>query len=319
MKIILTKIAFAAKRSVNLNPSAHNKVLLANIIFSEMGQKKLEDGMREFLEDIGGNEEWIVDVGLIVAARSKNQKLAERVFGALVGLFPKSPRVANLHAKVIAKKGNQAALYRAIDICRRTIQDLEDNVHSRMQLITYLILKGDDASMEEATRELNRREADFGVDQHSMLLRQLLSQRDPRAKELRSLLRIASPVSRDTDKPRLLPQISEHSSSLLHLPASISIGGELRKCEFVIRKMPGPSLLAAKERLKEIIATNPTFAYAQLLAARHADWVRSDIHLDAFPAAFERALRSGDLALLARLGAKEKKLEALCIVARSLR
>ena len=43
-----------------------------------------------------------------------------------------------------------------------------------MQLITYLILKGDEVSIV-AVWELNRREADFGVDQHSMRLRQLIS------------------------------------------------------------------------------------------------------------------------------------------------
>jgi tetratricopeptide (TPR) repeat protein len=312
------KLAFAAKRSVALRPSSiQDKILLANIILSLAGQKKIEDRLAPFLESLHKSEEWLLDVGLIITTRSNSQDISEQVFELLTGLFPKSARVANLYAKVVARRGDQAALDRAIEICRRTIQELEDNVYSRMQLITYLILKGDEDSLEKATKELDWREAGFGVDDHSKRLRQLSLRRVAGPEEKSSLLKIPSPIARETDQSRLLPQMAEPASFQLRLPRQVSTDGELRKLEFAIRKA-GPDSLTSRAKLKAIIATNPTFAYAQLLAERHADWIRSDSQIDSFPAAFERALRSRDRALLTRLGAKHPKLEALCIVARSL-
>jgi tetratricopeptide (TPR) repeat protein len=313
------KLTRAATRSANLLPSHQNKVLLANIILSPVGKIKLSDDMRQFLSEIHRDEEWLADVGLIIAKRPNGQDYAERFFDGLTSLFQKSQRVANLFAKVVAAKGDQKALDRAIEICRRTIERLGDNVYSRMQLITYLTMKGDEVSIKEALQELNRREEDFGVDQYSRRLRQLISGEPLTAGDRSSLLQIPASTDRSPDKPQLLPQMDEQSHSHLQLPSSISISGELRKCEFVIRKISDPILrTAAKHRLKDIIATNPTFAYAQLLAERHADWVRSGVRLDTFPAAFERALRSRDGGLLTRLAAKNPKLEALCVVARSL-
>lgn len=291
---------------------------MANIIVSPLGQKHLEGRLLEFFRSIDRDEEWLSAVGLMIASKSSNADLTEKVFDALTVLFPTSTQIANLYAKVIAQKASEEALSRAIDVCKHTITAMGDNLDSRVQLITYLILKGDEASTEEAKQELDQVENEPEASPDVEKLRQLLSPTEPREQIAASLLRISAPDMRELDDTNLLPQLPEATLTRLTLPSAIALSGELRQREFTVRRALTRNLAAAQKRLKDIIAENPTFAYARLLAERHADWIKSNFDLKTFAIAFERALRSNDKALLVYLSSKHPKLEALCLVARSL-
>jgi tetratricopeptide (TPR) repeat protein len=75
---------------------------------------------------------------------------------------------------------------------------------------------------------------------------------------------------------------------------------------------------AATEELKEILITDPTFAYAQILAARHKIWHVSDDGLPIFAAAFEDALAKEDLKKLDALTEQMPKFKSLTLLAKAI-
>lgn len=83
------------------------------------------------------------------------------------------------------------------------------------------------------------------------------------------------------------------------------------------RLMSGPDDAAVAE-LRQLLAEEPDFAYAQLLAARAGIWAGEQAGLASVPAAFERALGDEDTETLSRLTERAPKLEALTLVARAL-
>jgi hypothetical protein len=75
---------------------------------------------------------------------------------------------------------------------------------------------------------------------------------------------------------------------------------------------------AAIAEVRELLAEEPDFAYAQLLAVRAGIWAAEEAELASVPAAFERALGDEDAQTLASLAKRAPKLEALTLVARAL-
>lgn len=76
--------------------------------------------------------------------------------------------------------------------------------------------------------------------------------------------------------------------------------------------------VAAIEELKNILNSDPTFAYAQILAARHKLWHASEQVLPPVAAAFEEALASEDIERLSALTEKMPRLESLILLARAI-
>lgn len=70
--------------------------------------------------------------------------------------------------------------------------------------------------------------------------------------------------------------------------------------------------------LAEILKSDPTFAYAQILAARHALWHASDHTLPPVAAAFEEALAREDLESLQALRERMPQLESLILLAKAI-
>jgi hypothetical protein len=91
--------------------------------------------------------------------------------------------------------------------------------------------------------------------------------------------------------------------------------GSLRKLEPSLNQ-EGPEATAAKNRVLQILAEDPTFAYAELLAERYKLWLSESDTLPTFAVYFERALRETDVALLQRLTVQYPKVEAMCVIAR---
>jgi hypothetical protein len=75
---------------------------------------------------------------------------------------------------------------------------------------------------------------------------------------------------------------------------------------------------SALEELKEILKSDPNFAYAQILAARHRLWHASEQTLPPVAAAFEEALAAEDLETLKALTATMPRLESLVLLARAI-
>jgi hypothetical protein len=75
---------------------------------------------------------------------------------------------------------------------------------------------------------------------------------------------------------------------------------------------------AAVVEVAALLAEEPDFAYAQLLAVRAGIWAAEEMELASLPAAFERALKDEDAQTLVRLAKRAPRLEALTLVARAL-
>jgi hypothetical protein len=83
------------------------------------------------------------------------------------------------------------------------------------------------------------------------------------------------------------------------------------------RLMSGPDDAAVAE-VRQLLAEEPDFAYAHLLAVRAGIWAGENVELATVAAAFERALGDEDAHMLIRLAERAPKLEALTQVARAL-
>jgi hypothetical protein len=75
---------------------------------------------------------------------------------------------------------------------------------------------------------------------------------------------------------------------------------------------------SATRELRNILREDPTFAYAELLAARHSIWEAEANVLPSFGAAFESALATEDRGKLEKLAIRQPRLEALILVAQAV-
>lgn len=74
----------------------------------------------------------------------------------------------------------------------------------------------------------------------------------------------------------------------------------------------------AVKELQDVLNSDPTFAYAQILAARHKIWHAEEHALPPVAAAFEEALANGDLGRLEALAEQMPRLQSLILLARAI-
>jgi tetratricopeptide (TPR) repeat protein len=94
--------------------------------------------------------------------------------------------------------------------------------------------------------------------------------------------------------------------------------GTMRRLRFQLEFASKDAHNKALEELKQILSDDPTFAYAELLAARHRLWQAEADVLPPFAAAFEEALATEDREKLEQLAARQPRLESLILVAQAL-
>ncbi len=94
--------------------------------------------------------------------------------------------------------------------------------------------------------------------------------------------------------------------------------GRLRRLRAVSESADTAARDRALADIQAIFKNDPTFAYAELLAARHELWRAEAQTMPGFAVAFEQALVDEDRAWLDALGKKYDRLEALVVVARAL-
>ena len=98
----------------------------------------------------------------------------------------------------------------------------------------------------------------------------------------------------------------------------ISRRGAVRRLRFRISNATLDRRREAIAELDRIFQEDPTFAYAELLAARHGIWQGQSSALPSFAAAFEQALANEDRQTLDQLSQRQPRLEALILVARAV-
>lgn len=94
--------------------------------------------------------------------------------------------------------------------------------------------------------------------------------------------------------------------------------GSVRRLRFSLEVASAQQPASALDELRQILSEDPTFAYAELLAARHRLWEADASTLPPFAAAFEAALAAEDRVTLEALATRQPKLEALMLVAKAL-
>ena len=100
--------------------------------------------------------------------------------------------------------------------------------------------------------------------------------------------------------------------------AEVARLGAMRRLRFELEFAPEGERERALRELRRILREDPTFAYVELLAARHRIWEANANVLPSFAAAFEYALVTEDREKLEKLAMRQPKLEALILVARAL-
>ena len=94
--------------------------------------------------------------------------------------------------------------------------------------------------------------------------------------------------------------------------------GTVRRLRFQLEFAPEGERETALQELKQILREDSTFAYAQLIAARHRIWEAEADVLPPFATAFEDALATEGREQLERLATRQPRLEALILVAQAL-
>jgi tetratricopeptide (TPR) repeat protein len=100
--------------------------------------------------------------------------------------------------------------------------------------------------------------------------------------------------------------------------ADVARLGTMRRLRFQLEFAPETEQESALQELRKILREDPTFAYAELLAARHRIWEAEADVLPSFAAAFEDALATEDREKLKKLVIRQPRLEALILVARAV-
>ena len=95
--------------------------------------------------------------------------------------------------------------------------------------------------------------------------------------------------------------------------------GRLRRLRFRMEHAtPDPATGDPVAELQAILAEDPTFAYAELLAVRQGFWQADLDAMPSFAVAFEQALAGADKARLEALAVRHPRLKALVLVAQAL-
>lgn len=257
--------------------------------------------------------------GALQAARALGWEFVRR--------FPDNPDSRTQLSDLLSK---EIGLFEeAISLARETIRAFPENAHARTQLAEVLIAVEREA---EARDVISTAIADGVADVATYAILARLRAHEGDFDGARQAFTQGMKI--DPHNQVLLSQQSflEHgkapplvSAAYRARKASGDVGATDSTLEGVLRDGALRALRSrldddenARAELERILTEDPTFAYAQLLAARHKLWSAESGVLPTVAAAFEGALADEDLEQLAALAERAPKLEALILLARAL-
>ncbi|MEQ8480362.1 MAG: hypothetical protein RIC18_06875 [Hoeflea sp.] len=257
--------------------------------------------------------------GALQAARALGWEMVRR--------FPEDPQPRTLLGDLLSKEIGE--LEEAISLGRETVRVFPEDAHARNQLAEVLIA---DEREAEAREVISAAMADGVADVATFAMLARLSAHEGDFDGAQRA--VAQGLLIDPYNKILLNQQSslEHgkapplvSAAYRARKASGDVGATDSTLEGVLRDGALRALRSrldddenARAELKRVLTEDPTFAYAQLLAARHKLWSAESDMLPTVAAAFEGALADKDLSRLAALAERAPKLEALILLARAL-
>ncbi len=262
---------------------------------------------------------------------------AELVGWEVVRCLPDDPEPRTQLASLLAEALHRPAEAEAL--LRETIARFPDNPHARNQLAELLIAQD---RLDAATHAVDAAFGAGAANEATYALRARLQAHAGRpAEALATVQRGLAAVSPhpvltnfkrrlDAGQPLPLrsrraaaivpavPALAAAASAVEAVPEEVRQRGRLRRLRFRLDSGDPAITSAAVAELRAIFEQDPTFAYAELLAARQRLWQADTDSLPSFAAAFEAALASGDRATLEDLAQRQPRLEALTLVARAL-
>jgi tetratricopeptide (TPR) repeat protein len=270
------------------------------------------DIVSEIIDRLPKNPILLGRIGRAVRQHPKGAPIAEAYFRYSVARFSKDAPLRNQLASVLVESGRPDKREEALRLLRETIQFSKDS-YSRNQLARVLGVSSDPAERKEAISILEAAIQDPDTDS-TYSLKLLEELRNPPAGALPD----------EVDEGRVLQEESERDSGVhggigqYPPPANVTSLARMRRLGFRLKHGAAGVREVALQELQAIFRSDPTFAYAQLLAARQKLWNELGDVSPSFPAAFEMALQSEDLDALARLRKVYPQFESLIFVARAL-
>ncbi len=253
-----------------------------------------------------------------------------------IAAFPDDPFARTQLATLLAETLHRPAEAEAL--LRDTIAAVPDDSFARNQLAELLVAAD---RLGEAEAVVDAAFAARATDAATYALRARLQSHRGLAQEAAATLREGverlppNPALRDYQRVlargrplRLLraaqPQPAQAQPEAAVAPADdpekddLLRYGRLRRLRFRAGGADPVAGQAALEEVRAILRDEPTFAYAELLAARYGLQPAADDALPVFAVAFEQALAAGDLARLEALAQQQPRLQALILVARAV-
>lgn len=261
-----------------------------------------------------------------------NFHAAEMVGWELVRRLPENPEARTELATLLAD--TLGRLDDAEAVLREAISDFPDDLYPRTQLAELLIAvdrKSEaaaivdtcfDDDLQEAVAYALRARLYSNSGRADLALTTVLegidsAPTDSILLQFKSILENGRTLPLASHAKRRVLQLRHAQSEPAFDPSMESVVrfGEVRKLRHLMESDAPNGKTDATERLQIFLRDNPTFAYAVLLAARHHIWEAESNTLPPVAVAFEDALATEDRAKLEELAKREKRLEALILVA----
>lgn len=297
--------------------SGHARNVFAKAILKFFESASDPTRFRIFIRKLPYDSELLGGLGFLLARLPGGSEAAIAFLEIAVERFPTDVTLRNRLARVLAATMDPQKITRAIMLLHTTLK-FQDNEFTRNQLAQCLLAKGDNTSLLAAVELIRDTEEKLGVTRYTKELKELAAKPNP--KKLEKVLLVPGSRSSVAEPSTMLTKLNSVIQGSLSkpVPEFIVRWGATRKLRFEIENGSTLQRDRAKQRIREIIATNPTFAYARLLAERHQLWEGTVVRSPIFVATFERALRTNDAQGMGEIASRYPRWAPLAMIARAL-
>jgi len=237
----------------------------------------------------------------LLARQPKRRDEAEALFRHMIVLFPQNVHTRNRLAELLIVEDRISEAIAVFDGIFRA--GMEDAVSYALRARLYSHEGKNELARDAVRKGLELDPTDFGL----LNWQQRLDHDEPLPLKTAAL-----------DEPLPSPPAA-HEFQPDPVLEGILRSGNVRRLRFRLESPTDKaSEAAALAELRQILQEDPTFAYAEILAARHGAWDGESSTLPSFAAAFEEALRAEDRAKLEQLAQLQPRLQALILVARAV-